>query len=73
MICDGAKETCALKLSTSAGEAILSSYLALDNIIVKSNIGILGSTAEETIKNMGILSSRGMPNADRVIVDIMNF
>ncbi|MCR2045099.1 L-cysteine desulfidase family protein [Anaerosalibacter massiliensis] len=72
MICDGAKETCALKLSTSVGEAILSSYLALDNIMTKPNNGILGNTAEETIKNLGILSRDGMLNTDKVIVDIMN-
>ncbi|MCB5559520.1 L-cysteine desulfidase family protein [Anaerosalibacter bizertensis] len=72
MVCDGAKETCTLKLSTSAGEAVLSSYLALDNIIVKPDNGILGTTAEETIENIGVLSSKGMSNTDKVIVDIMN-
>ena len=30
MICDGAKDTCAFKLSTSAEEAVLSAYLAME-------------------------------------------
>ncbi|NLZ53365.1 MAG: serine dehydratase subunit alpha family protein, partial [Thermoanaerobacteraceae bacterium] len=34
MICDGAKESCALKLSTSAGEAVLAAYLACNDVIV---------------------------------------
>ncbi|MBU5439243.1 L-serine ammonia-lyase, iron-sulfur-dependent, subunit alpha [Tissierella sp. MSJ-40] len=71
MICDGAKETCAFKLSTSAGEAVLSAYLALEDIIVKPNIGIIGSSIEETIKNVGILCKDGLSYADNIIVDII--
>ncbi|HSH35222.1 serine dehydratase subunit alpha family protein [Schnuerera sp.] len=71
MICDGAKETCSLKLSTSAEEAVLAAYLANENIIVKPNIGIIGRTVEETIKNLGILCKEGFSNTDSVIVDIM--
>jgi L-cysteine desulfidase len=71
MICDGAKETCAFKLSTSAGEAVLSAYLALEDIIVKPNIGIIGSSIEETIKNVGTLCKDGLSYADNIIVDII--
>lgn len=71
MICDGAKETCALKLSTSAGEAVLSALLALENIIVKPNVGIVGSTIEDTIKNVGKLCKEGLVQADDIIVGIM--
>jgi L-cysteine desulfidase len=52
MICDGAKETCSFKLSTSAGEAVLAAYLALENIIVKPNTGIIGSNIEKTIEGL---------------------
>lgn len=72
MLCDGAKETCALKLSTSAGEAVLAAYLACENVIVKPNTGILGGTAEETIKNLGILCNKGLSATNEVIVSIMN-
>ncbi|WP_278319722.1 hypothetical protein [Garciella nitratireducens] len=40
---------------------------------MKPDNGILGITAEETIENIGILSSKEMSNTDKVIVDIMNF
>lgn len=72
MICDGAKETCALKLSTSAGEAVLAAYLACENVIAKANTGILGETAEETIRNLGILCDKGLSTTNEVIVSIMN-
>ncbi len=72
MLCDGAKETCALKLSTSAGEAVLAAYLACENVIAKPNTGILGGTAEETIKNLGTLCNKGLSVTNEVIVGIMS-
>ncbi len=72
MLCDGAKETCALKLSTSAGEAVLAAYLARENVIAKANTGILGETVEETIRNLGILCNKGLSTTNEVIVDIMS-
>ncbi len=71
MICDGAKETCAFKLSTSAGEAVLAAYLANEGIIVRPNVGIIGNSIEDTIKNVGILCRDGLNHADTVIVDII--
>lgn len=71
MICDGAKETCSFKLSTSAGEAVLSAYLALENVIVKPKIGIIGSTIEETIEGLGILCKDGLSQTDNVIINII--
>ncbi|MDR7855597.1 L-serine ammonia-lyase, iron-sulfur-dependent, subunit alpha [Tissierella sp.] len=71
MICDGAKENCALKLSSSAGEAVLSAFLALENVIVKPNIGIVGNNIEETIKNVGTLCKEGLIQANDVIVGII--
>lgn len=71
MICDGAKETCSLKLSTSAGEAVISALLALEGIIVKPNVGIVGSSIECTIKNVGTLCKEGLIQVDDVIVGII--
>lgn len=72
MICDGAKATCALKLATSAEEAVLSAYLAMEGVIVKPQVGIVGSNIEETIKNLGKLSKDGFVKVDQVILDIIN-
>ena len=71
MICDGAKETCSLKLSTSAEEAVISAYLAMENVIVKPNIGIIGYTIEDTIRNLGVLCIEGLPYMDSAIIKIL--
>ncbi|MEG0773980.1 L-serine ammonia-lyase, iron-sulfur-dependent, subunit alpha [Clostridium sp.] len=70
MVCDGAKESCAIKLSTSAAESIIAAYLACNKTIVPIKTGIIGKTVEETIKNLGILCSDGFYNADDVMLSI---
>ena len=71
MICDGAKEGCAIKLSTSASVAVQSAILAINDSIVPTRNGIVAETAEETIVNLGVLSSEGMSIADAVILNTM--
>ena len=71
MICDGAKGGCALKLSTSAGEAIISALLARQGVIIESKDGIVSSTVEKTIRNLCELSGAGMANTDNTILKVM--
>lgn len=72
MICDGAKESCSMKLSTSAEEAIISSYLAVSGMISKEKVGVIGDTIESTIKNIGRLSREGFSDVDNVMLDIID-
>ncbi len=71
VICDGAKNSCALKLDTAAGTAVQAALFALNGLIVQVTDGIVGGSAEKTIRNMGILSSQGMIETDRTILRIM--
>ncbi|KAB3525673.1 L-cysteine desulfidase family protein [Alkaliphilus serpentinus] len=71
VICDGAKIGCSLKLSTAAGVAVKSAYLALENIIVPADNGIVAETVEQTIKNMGRIGTPGMVETDKEILDVM--
>lgn len=71
LICDGAKNTCALKLSTCAGEAVLSAYLALNGCIPKENVGVVSGTIEDTIKNVGLLCRSAFNKVDDVMLDII--
>ncbi len=71
LVCDGAKESCSLKLSTSSAEAMLSAYLALNNVIAEENVGVLGTTLEETIMNIGKLSTKSFVEVDEDIVDMI--
>ncbi|MBP7461505.1 MAG: serine dehydratase subunit alpha family protein [Candidatus Delongbacteria bacterium] len=71
VICDGAKNSCALKLATAAGTAVQSALFALHGLDVKHTDGIIGLTPEQTMKNIGQLSTQGMIETDRTILKIM--
>lgn len=72
MICDGAKDTCSFKLSTSAEEAVLTAYLAMEGVMPEKNVGVIGSSIEDTIKNLGYLCEEGLDHADSAIINIIN-
>ena len=71
MICDGAKSGCVFKLGTSGAESIIAAELALENVIISGNDGIISSSVEETMRNLAVLSLNGMTTTDRVILNIM--
>lgn len=71
VICDGAKASCALKLETAAGVAVQSALFALHGLDVKGTDGIVATTPEQTMKNVSQLSTQGMIEADRTILQIM--
>lgn len=71
MICDGAKVGCSLKLATSASAAIQSSLLSMSNVIVPSGNGVIGKTAEDSIRNLGYLSKHAMGLVDKMVLNVM--
>ncbi len=71
MICDGGNQGCVMKGLTAINSAFQASELALQGIHVESIHGILGATAEETMKNMGRIASPGMNGTEETIVHIM--
>ena len=71
MVCDGAKVGCALKVASGVSSSIQSAVLALDDICISSNDGIIEDSIEKTISNLGNLGSQGMQVTDKMILDIM--
>ncbi|TAL29561.1 MAG: serine dehydratase subunit alpha family protein [Spirochaetes bacterium] len=71
VICDGAKAGCSLKLATAAGTAVQAALFSLHGVNVKATDGIVASTPEQTMKNVGELSTIGMIETDRTILRIM--
>lgn len=71
VICDGAKNSCAIKLATASGNAVQAALFSIYDLNVKMTDGIVGDTPEKTIRNIGILSSEGMIETDRTILKIM--
>ncbi|MDX9860147.1 MAG: L-serine ammonia-lyase, iron-sulfur-dependent, subunit alpha [Rhodospirillales bacterium] len=71
MLCDGAKMSCAYKVSTVAAAAVQFAHLALQNAFVPCGDGIVGRTIEDTIRNLAILNNPGMKETDRIILDLL--
>ncbi|SDK33783.1 L-cysteine desulfidase [Maridesulfovibrio ferrireducens] len=71
IICDGAKSGCALKLATAAGTAVQAALFAIHGVNVHSTDGIIGTSPEQTMQNIGTLSTQGMIDTDRTILKIM--
>ncbi len=71
MLCDGAKDGCALKLSTAAYFSVASALFASKGTIIKAGDGIIAQTLEETIHNLGRVSKEGLYPADMAMIDVM--
>ncbi|WP_395756327.1 serine dehydratase subunit alpha family protein [Enterobacter bugandensis] len=71
MICDGASNSCAMKVSTSVTSAWKAVMMALDESGVTGNEGIVAHDVEQSISNLCALACRSMQATDRQIIEIM--
>ncbi len=71
MICDGAKPSCALKLTTGVGTAVMSAMLAIQHRYVTAAEGIIEDDVDRSIHNLTSIGSRGMDVTDRFVLNIM--
>jgi L-cysteine desulfidase len=71
MLCDGAKEGCALKVASSTNSAIRAAHMALNNHGITQLQGFVGTTAEDTIRNLSQIGVIGMSLANEQMLNIM--
>lgn len=71
MICDGASNSCAMKVSTSASAAWKAVLMALDDTAVTGNEGIVAHNVEQSISNLCALACHAMQQTDRQVIEIM--
>lgn len=71
MICDGAKPSCALKVTTGVSTAVLSAIMAMENRCVTSVEGIIDEDVDQSIRNLTKIGSKGMDETDRLVLEIM--
>ena len=71
MVCDGAKEGCAMKVASGVSSALQSAVLAREGICISEYDGIIEKDIEKTIRNLGRIGSVGMQHTDDMILDIM--
>ncbi|MBO6169455.1 MAG: serine dehydratase subunit alpha family protein [Bacteroidales bacterium] len=72
MVCDGAKPSCALKVSSGVSTAVLSAMLAIQNHSVTDVEGLIEDDVDKCIHNLTRVGSEGMRETDRLVLDIMS-
>ncbi|WP_077196769.1 L-cysteine desulfidase family protein [Prevotella ihumii] len=71
MVCDGAKPSCALKISSGVSTAVLSAMLAMENRHVTEAEGIVDADVDQSIRNLTNLGKDAMNSMDDMVLDIM--
>jgi len=71
MICDGAKPSCALKISSGVSTAVLSAILSMENKYVTSAEGIVDDDVDKCIHNLTSIGANAMTETDKAVLDIM--
>jgi L-cysteine desulfidase len=71
VLCDGAKGSCALKVSAGAGEAYLSARLALEGRGVTDRQGVIVPGLKETAHAVAEISRHGMAAVDAAVLRLL--
>lgn len=71
MICDGAKPSCSLKISSGVSTALLSAMLAMNGKCVTEAEGIISDDVDRSIRNLTSIGREAMRETDRLVLEIM--
>ena len=71
MICDGAKPSCALKISSGVSTALLSALLSMEGKCVTSAEGIVDDDVDQCIHNLTSIGADAMRATDDMVLNIM--
>lgn len=71
IICDGAKPSCSVKVSSAVSTAIISSLMAMEKKVITPLEGIVADDVDKTIHNLTLIGSKGMHETDGLILKIM--
>lgn len=71
MICDGAKPSCALKISSGVSTALLSAVLAREGKHVTEAEGIIDKDVDRSIRNLTSIGKEAMCATDDMVLNIM--
>ena len=71
MICDGAKPSCSLKITSGVSTAILSALLSMEGKCVTSEEGIVEDCVDKSIHNLTAIGADGMGPIDEMVLQIM--
>lgn len=72
VLCDGAKESCAFKVSFGAECAIISGSMAFNKTGIQPGSGIITYDIDENIRNIGHINNVGMKEVDNILLNILS-
>ena len=71
MICDGAKPSCSLKITSGVSTAMLSALLSMEGKCVSSEEGIVDDCVDRSIHNLTSIGADAMCKTDDMVLNIM--
>lgn len=71
LICDGAKPGCAMKTVTAVDTALRSGFMAIGGYGLSDDDGIIGTTPEDSIRNLSRIALEGMFRVDPTVIHIL--
>ena len=71
MICDGAKPSCSLKITSGVSTAMLSALLAMEGKCVSQDEGIVDNDVDKSIHNLTSIGAEAMCKTDDMVLSIM--
>lgn len=71
MICDGAKPSCSMKISSGVSTALMSAMLAMEDRCVTQAEGIISDDVDCSIRNLTSIGREAMRETDKLVLSIM--
>ena len=71
IICDGAKPSCAAKISSALDAALLAHTMSMHDDVFQADEGIIKDDLEKTIRAVGYIGREGMKSTDIEVLNIM--
>lgn len=70
MLCDGAKESCAYKLSLAVNFSVQAAFMSLEDAYIRPGSGLISANIEDTIANLGTLN-QAMLSVDQEVIKMI--
>ncbi len=71
LICDGAKPGCSMKTVSGVDAAMRAAFMAIEGFGINADDGLLGHSAEQSIRNLSRISLEGMFPVDLTLAAIL--
>ena len=71
VVCDGARQACAMRLAVGTGVAVDAARLAMKNVHLPFNLGVLGVDMEDSLRFLGVIGQGPMIATDVALCEAL--